>query len=236
MCGNPPFEGDQVDYLSCPDRNRAKKSPQAAARQSSLTDLNDAASGAVPRLSVIVSAREGEDNLPALLDRLGPVVAPLKAEVIFTVDRKRHDLKRLAAAARACPAPVRVLRCREGPRWADRSSALVAGVKHARGMWVLMMNASQEHPPEAAAALASVAMRHDADIVIGTRYAHGMSPHDCRGRLGRTLAAVATRLAKGVFPRRLAMVSDPLSGLFAFRAAAVDPDQIHPHTSRPLLD
>ena len=93
MCGNPPFEGDQVDYLSCPDRNRAKKSPQAAARQSSLTDLNDAASGAVPRLSVIVSAREGEDNLPALLDCLGPVVAPLEAEVLFTVDRNRRGLK-----------------------------------------------------------------------------------------------------------------------------------------------
>ncbi len=82
MCANPPFEGDQADDVSCPDRDHAKESPQAAASQSSLIDLNDAASEAMPSLSVIVSAREREDNLPALLNRLGPVVAPLEAEVL----------------------------------------------------------------------------------------------------------------------------------------------------------
>src|SRR6266536_1245798 len=46
----------------------------------------------------------------------------------------------------------------------------------------------------------------------------------------------ATRLAKSAFPRRLAMVSDPLSGMFAFRAAAVDLHRLNPVGFKVLLE
>ncbi|HZP50605.1 GtrA family protein, partial [Actinocrinis sp.] len=41
---------------------------------------------------------------------------------------------------------------------------------------------------------------------------------------------------KTVFPRRLAMVTDPLSGLFAFRRAAVDLDRLNPLGFKILLE
>jgi dolichol-phosphate mannosyltransferase len=87
---------------------------------------------------------------------------------------------------------------------------------------VLVMNAGPQHPPEAAATLANVALRHDAYIVIGTRCADGIAPQDW--------------LAQSAFPRRLAMVSDPLSRLFAFRAAAVRDGRLSPLASRVLLE
>ena len=117
------------------------------------------------------------------------------------------------------------------------SSAVIAGARHARGDWVLVMDADLQHPPETAAVLASTAMRHDSDIVVGTRYAGG---HVRRGRPGQHRAALvssyATRLVKNLFPRRLAMVSDPLSGLFAFQRARVNLDRLRPTGFKVLLE
>src|SRR5262249_55827186 len=46
----------------------------------------------------------------------------------------------------------------------------------------------------------------------------------------------ATRLAKTLFPRRLATVSDPMSGLFAVRRSAIDIDRLNPIGFKILLE
>jgi dolichol-phosphate mannosyltransferase len=207
----------------------------AESADGALADLNQR-EAASPQLTVIVPTRSEEREVARLLDDLGPAVSGLGAEIIFVVDGGEGCPGGLIRSAARCSVPVRLLRSPQAGRWADRSNAVVAGARHARGEWVLVMNAGSQHPPGAAAMLASVAMRHDADIVIGTRYADGMSPPDCPGRLRRTLVGAATWLAKSAFPRRLAMVSDPLSGLFAFRAAAVRRGRLNPLASRMLLE
>src|SRR4029077_312942 len=99
------------------------------------------------------------------------------------------------------------------------------------------MDADLQHPPETAAVLASTAMRHDCDIVVGTRYAGDRSTADGLGSAGRVfVSSGATRLVKDLFPRRLAMVSDPLSGLFAFRRASVKLDRLRPAGFKVLLE
>src|SRR5205823_6983848 len=50
------------------------------------------------------------------------------------------------------------------------------------------------------------------------------------------VSSYATRLVKNLFPRRLAMVSDPLSGLFAFRRTSVKLDRLKPTGFKVLLD
>jgi dolichol-phosphate mannosyltransferase len=199
-------------------------------------NLNECDGGAPPDLSVIVPTRTEERDVARLLDGLGPAVSGLGAEIIFVVDSAEACPGELIRSAARCRVPVRLVRSPRPAWWTDRSSAVVAGAQYARGEWLLVMNAGSQHPPEAAATLASVAMRHDADIVIGTRHAGAMSPPDCPGRLRRALVGTATWLAKTAFPRRLAMVSDPLSGLFAFRAAAVSDGRLNPLASRMLLE
>jgi hypothetical protein len=99
------------------------------------------------------------------------------------------------------------------------------------------MDADLQHPPEAAAMLASAAVRHDSDIVVGTRYAGTGSPADGLSGKARTLVSYwGTWLAKTLFPRRLAMMTDPLSGLFAFRRAAVNLDDLKPSGFKILLE
>lgn len=203
-------------------------------RNAGPVELNSAANGDRPRLTVVIPTRPGEHGVAELVERLGPEVAPLHAEIIVVACGDGLRLDALAFSAQMCPVPVRLLALPPVGRRADRSQAVLAGTRHARGAWVLVMNAGPQHPPDAAAVLVSTALRHDSDIVVGTRFAGSSAEHGRPDR--RALAVLAARLVKGAFPRRLAVVSDPLSGLFMFRAAAVDADRLSPAAFRILLE
>ena len=199
--------------------------------------LNSIAMGTEPHLSVIVPTRNEARNVAPLLERLGPAVEPLRAEIIFVDDSDDDTAEALAASAITCPVPVRLLRRSRHGRRGGLGSAVIAGARHARGAWVLVMDGDLQHPPESAALLARAAMGHDADIVVATRYAgSGSAAGGLDGTRRALISSWATRLVKSAFPRRLAMVSDPLSGMFAFRAAAIDLDRLNPVGFKILLE
>ncbi len=203
---------------------------------SPVVDLNDAGGGVTPALTVIVPARNEAANIEPLLTRLAPAVLALSAEVLVVDDSDDDTASVLAAHAGECAVPVRLLHREEGDRTGGLSGAVLAGLLAARGEWVLVMDADLQHPPEAAAALARTAMRHDVDVVVGTRYAGAGSGAGLGGVARATGSSGATRLAKALFPRRLATVSDPMSGLFAFRRGAVDPARLNPVGFKMLLE
>jgi putative flippase GtrA len=193
------------------------------------------------RLTVVVPTRNEQENVTELLGRLGPVLAPLDAEILFVDDSDDGTAHAVELAAQECPVPVRLLHRSPEDRVGGLGGAVLAGATHARGGWVMVMDADLQHPPEAAALIAATAMRHSVDIVVGTRYAgsgsafqdHGAGAHST----GRGLASAgSTRLVKSVFPRRLATVSDPMSGLFVFRAEAVDLSGMRPEGFKVLLE
>lgn len=202
-----------------------------------LVDLNHADRGGTPALTVVVPTRDEKDTIELLLARLGPAVASLNAELVIVDDSDDGTPDLLAEAAGTCPVPVRLLHRPPGSRKGSLAGAVIAGAQHARGDWVLVMDADLQHPPESAAVLASATMRHDCDIVVGTRYAGHRSAADGLGSGRRVfVSSYATRLVKDLFPRRLAMVSDPLSGLFAFRRTSVNLDRLRPTGFKVLLD
>jgi glycosyltransferase involved in cell wall biosynthesis len=185
---------------------------------------------------VLVPTRNESANIDALFGRLDEAIASLSAEILVVDDSDDDTPAVVLAHAARCRVPVRLLHRGADERRGGLGGAVVAGARHARGEWVLVMDADLQHPPEAAAALARTAMRHDADIVVGTRYA-GTGSVEGLGGAGRVMtSSSATRLAKTLFPRRLATVSDPMSGLFAFRAAAIDVDRLNPLGFKVLLE
>jgi glycosyltransferase involved in cell wall biosynthesis len=201
-----------------------------------LTDLN-LAGDAAPALTVIVPTRNEAPNIEPLLERLGSAFAPLDAEIIIADDSDDQTPEEVTDRAASCPVRVRLLHRGSGSRRGGLSSAVVEAARHARGDWVLVMDGDLQHPPEAAALLARTAMRHDCDIVVGTRYAAGGVKGEGLGSTRRVIvSSYATQLVKDLFPRRLAMVSDPLSGLFAFRRASVDLGRLRPTGFKILLE
>jgi dolichol-phosphate mannosyltransferase len=221
-------------YESSLDYVNGYETPVAG--QDNLVALNHV-NHAAPRVSVVVPTRNEESNVGPLLERLASVFSPEEAEVIVVDDSDDATPQVLARSAAGCPLPVRLAHRLAGARVGGLSTAIIAGARGARGDWVLVMDADLQHPPEAAAVLARTAMRHDADIVVGTRYAGGGSSADGLAGPSRMLVSNwATRLAKSLFPRRLVMVSDPLSGLFAFQRASVDLDRLNPVGFKILLE
>src|SRR4051794_14663217 len=192
--------------------------------------------GVAPRLTVVVPTRDEEQNVGPLLAALGPLLAGLDAEILVVDDSDDHTPEVLAREAATCPVPVRLLHREPGRRRGGLSSAVVAGARHAAGEWVLVMDADLQHPPVDAARLARTAMWHDADIVVGTRYAGAGSGDGLDGRGRAVVSSSAGRLSRLVFPRRLATVTDPMSGLFAFRRDAVDLDRLRATGFKLLLE
>ncbi|WP_327433375.1 glycosyltransferase [Streptomyces sp. NBC_01236] len=192
--------------------------------------------GAVPRLTVLVPTRNEQESVPLLLARLSPAVAPLGAEILFVDDSDDGTVEEIAALAPGSRVPVRVLHRPPGLRGGGLSGAVVAGTRVARGDWVLVMDGDLQHPPGAAALLARTAMREGVDIAVGTRYAGTGQSEGLAGAGRQATSSTATRLVKAAFPRRLATVSDPLSGLFAFRKDAIDTALLRPVGFKILLE
>jgi glycosyltransferase involved in cell wall biosynthesis len=199
-------------------------------------DLNGTAETEPPWLTVVVPTRNEQEVIPLLLRELGSAFASLSAEVLFVDDSEDDTPATAADHAARCPKPVRMLHRAPGDRVGGLSGAVLAGARQARGAWVLVMDADLQHPPEAAAAIARTAMGHDVDIVIGTRHA-GTGSSNGLGGAGRALVSSgSTVLAKAFFPRCLATITDPMSGLFAFRRDAVDLDRLNPLGFKVLLE
>jgi dolichol-phosphate mannosyltransferase len=232
MLANPQFS--DATSKTTPSQGTEQRDGLAAGLDV-LVSLNHV-SETSPSLTVLVPTRNEELNVGPLLEQLGPVLGPLDAEIVVVDDSDDGTAEALRTAAANCGVPVRLLHREPGARKGGLGSAVVAGARHARGAWVLVMDADLQHPPESAAVLASTAMRHDVDIVVGTRYAGAGAPAEGLGEGRALVSSWSTRLAKSAFPRRLAMVSDPLSGMFAFRAAAVDLDRLNPVGFKILLE
>ncbi|POX55251.1 hypothetical protein C3489_11925 [Streptomyces sp. Ru71] len=194
------------------------------------------ATPAAPRLTVVVPTRNEQEVVPLLLRALGTAFAALDAEVLL-VDDSDDDTPAVAAAhGPRCPLPVRMLHRPPGRRAGGLSGAVIAGARAARGGWVLVMDADLQHPPEAAAALARTALGHDVDIVVGTRHAGTGSSGGLDGAARSLASSGSALLAKLFFPRRLATVTDPMSGLFAFRRDRIDLDRLNPLGFKILLE
>lgn len=188
------------------------------------------------QLTVLVPTRNEADNIGTLFGRLAKALEAVDAEILVVDDSDDATPDVVRELGPECGVPVRLMHRQPNQRRGGLGSAIVAGAGVARGDWVLVMDADLQHPPEIAVALATTAMRHDVDLVIGTRYAGTGSGAGLNGAARVMTSSFATRLAKSLFPRRLATVSDPMSGLFAFRRSAVHMERLNPIGFKILLE
>src|SRR4051794_22724827 len=146
-------------------------------------------------LTIIVPTRHERENIPVLFERLIPELAGMAAEILVVDDSDDDTAEEVARHAETSAVPIRLLHRRPEERRGGLGGAVVAGARQAKGSWVLVMDADLQHPPESAVMLARAAMRHDVDIVIGTRYAGAGSVGGLNGP-GRVLTSLSTtRLA-----------------------------------------
>jgi dolichol-phosphate mannosyltransferase len=171
-------------------------------------------------LSVIVPTYNERGPLTALISRLAESLeqASIRGEIVV-VDDGSPDGTADVAESLAEHYPVRVLR-RSGK--GGLASAVVDGMKIARGDLLAVMDADLSHPPEALVSMVQALSSDGVDLAVGSRYVVDGGIEDWP--LSRQLvSAVANWLAAGLTP-----VRDATSGFFVVRRSAIDGVTLNP--------
>ncbi|MEV6289073.1 glycosyltransferase family 2 protein [Streptomyces sp. NPDC051896] len=186
-------------------------------------------------VTVVVPTFNESANIRQLLHRITESVpARLPCEVLFVDDSTDDTPEIIREAAKDCPFPVAVLH-REEPE-GGLGGAVVEGLKAAASEWIVVMDGDCQHPPSLVPELVATGERTNASLVVASRYIEGGSRAGLAGGYRVAVSRGATWLAKGLFPRRLRGISDPMSGFFAIRRSVVTADVLRPLGYKILLE
>jgi dolichol-phosphate mannosyltransferase len=190
-----------------------------------------------PELTVIVPTRNEAGNVGPVVERLAAAAAGRRIEVLFVDDSDDATPDEVAEHVDAAgPVGVRLIHREPHERRGGLGGAVCEGLRQARGGWAVVMDGDLQHPPELALRLAEIGRSRDLDLVIASRYVGGGDAGGLGSRGRGLMSAVAMVLAKAAFPRRLGLPTDPMSGLFAVRPAALDLDRLEPSGFKILME
>jgi rhamnosyl/mannosyltransferase len=173
-------------------------------------------------------------NIDELLRQLDAALPSGEAEVIFVDDSTDETPAVIRAAALTHSVPI-VLARRHSPK-GGLGGAVVEGLKLARAPWAVVMDGDLQHPPALVPHLLSVGETSCADLVVGTRYASGACSEGLSSSHRKVVSAVSTAVAAALLGGPVARLTDPLSGFFAVRKAALHLDEARPLGYKVLLD
>ncbi|MGI5480994.1 glycosyltransferase [Streptomyces lavendofoliae] len=186
-------------------------------------------------VTVVIPTFNESAGVRELLRRIAvSVPARIACEVVFVDDSTDDTPAVIADAARDCPFPVSVIH-RDTPD-GGLGGAVVEGLKAAVSDWIVVMDADLQHPPALVPDLVATGEKEDADLVVASRYLPGGSRAGLAGGYRVAVSRGATWLAKGLFPRALGGISDPMSGFFAIRRSAVTAGVLRPLGYKILLE
>ncbi|NGO77198.1 glycosyltransferase family 2 protein [Streptomyces sp. YC504] len=186
-------------------------------------------------VTVIIPSFNESGNVRELLRRITESVpSRVPCEVIFVDDSTDDTPEQVAKAAQDCPFPVSVIH-REVPT-GGLGGAVVEGIKAAASDWVVVMDADLQHPPSLVPELIATGEASGADLVVASRYTKGGSRAGLAGGYRVAVSRASTWLTKGLFPRALRGISDPMSGFFAIRRAAVMAEDLRPLGYKILME
>jgi dolichol-phosphate mannosyltransferase len=158
-------------------------------------------------LTIVVPIYKEAENICFLTERIFRVTASanISAELIF-VDDDSQDGTEAICNMLAPKYNVRLI-VRKGVR--GLATAVIDGLKEARGRFLLSMDSDLSHPPAVIPEMFRM-LNQGADFVVGSRYVTGGCVQQGWGLHRWLNSMVATLMA-----RPLTCVTDPLSGFFA---------------------
>jgi dolichol-phosphate mannosyltransferase len=172
-------------------------------------------------VSVVVPTYNERTNIRPLATRLFAVLPPPRCELLIVDDSSPDGTAEVCAAlAHAESWPIRCL-VRTGQR--GLATAVIHGLREARGDLVVVMDADLSHPPESIPALLRPLRDPPVQMVIGSRFAPG-GHVDLHWPLHRRLNSLLGRL----LARPLTPVRDMMAGFFCVRRADLHLDDLRP--------
>jgi dolichol-phosphate mannosyltransferase len=184
-------------------------------------------------ISVVIPTYKEADSIQDVIRRSGTALETSGEEYeLIVVDDNSGDGTAELAEELSSKFHVRVLR-RAGRL--GLATAVADGWKLAQGDLLGVIDADLQHPPEILVALAVALRRANADLAVASRYISGGGTSDWEF-IRRVISGGATHLAATVLPLKLSAVSDPMSGMFVVRAAAISGVELSPLGYKILLE
>lgn len=218
-----------IDRIRRSDQVTELNWTEASGQQSFSPDLPPAVS-----LSIVVPTLNEAENVEPLLLEIQESITGTPLEVIFVDDSEDNTPSIVRKVGAQFPFNVRLI-ARPPERRTGLGTAVVEGIRIASNDWICVMDGDLQHPPSVISKLLQHALDSGSDLVLGSRLAkgggtEGLSPF--RQLVSRVLAFGS----RTIFYTRLGKVTDPLTGFFVFRRAAVDPDLLKPDGFKILLE
>jgi dolichol-phosphate mannosyltransferase len=171
------------------------------------------------KVSIIVPTYNERENLPLLVEKISKVLEEnsIDGEIVVVDDNSPDGTGEIAEKLKK-KYKMQVLH-RKGKL--GLSSAVLDGIKIAKGDIIGVMDADLSHPPEEIPKFLKE-IKEGADFVIGSRYKKGGKVEDWETKR-KIISKVAKFLAKP-----LTNITDPLSGFFFFRKKLIDGIELNP--------
>lgn len=186
------------------------------------------------RLSVIVPTYNEALNIVKLVRQLAQLLDQPFGESyeIIVVDDNSPDRTWELAHNLARDTPrLRVMR-REQER--GLSTAVVRGWQAARGEVLCVIDADLQHPPDLTLALYRVIER-GADMAVASRHLEGGGVSDW-SMIRRVVSRAAQLIGLVALPGVVGRISDPMSGYFMIRRAAIEGVELNPLGYKILIE
>src|SRR5512147_1902349 len=186
-------------------------------------------------LSLVIPTRNEAGNIEPLLMRIHQALKGTPTEVVFVDDSTDETPEVIRKLQDWFPLHITLIHRVKEQRKNGLGGAVVEGFQVAHSPWVCVMDADLQHPPEMIPRLLQQAKKSGADVVMGSRLAAGgdASSLGFKRMLISQVFALTTRLT---FPQRLRTVTDPLTGFFLTRRAALKAEELRPDGFKILLE
>lgn len=187
-------------------------------------------------LTLVIPTRNEAGNVGRLVSELANSLSGVDYRVVF-VDDSTDETPQVIGALAEEDGRV-VLIHREGAeRGGGLSTAVTAGLDAFadESEYTCVMDADLQHPPEKVREMLEEAKETEADVVVASRYAAGGDYSGLSGPVRRAVSVGSKYLAQVVF-REARKTSDPMTGFFLVRNAAISGIQFRPTGFKVLLE
>lgn len=194
------------------------------------TDASDTGSPSISSVSIIIPTYNEVDNIEPVVTRSLVAVEGYETEIIIIDDNSPDRTWARAQTAFADEPRVQVIR-RMGTR--GLGTAVCHGIEQSTNQVCAILDADLQHPPER---LPELLRRFEpgVDLVVGSRHIDGGGVQSW-SMIRRIVSAGATFFSKLAVPEAR-QLSDPMSGFFAVRRAAINGVDLTPSGFKILLE
>ncbi len=187
-------------------------------------------------LSLVIPTRNEALNVEQLIQAICEAIPGSAKELIFVDDSEDDTPARLRRLLPEADCAGTVVHRPPLERAGGLSTAVTAGFRAARGVYLCSMDADLQHPPTEVPRLLDAAVSHSADVVVASRYTASGSAAEGFEGLSRRVISVASRRAAQVLLPAARATTDPLSGFFLFRRQVIENVDLRPVGYKILLE